>query len=172
MIEECENKNNKWYLLYTKPRSEKKVNVELELMGYETFLPLHKTLKQWSDRKKWVEVPLFNSYLFIKTNVSKHFNIVNTNGIVRFVNFEKKPVIVQDFEINFIKKMLNSNLELEVVLDVLQKGTEIEIIAGPMIGTKGYIVEYRSKKHVMINIESIQQNVVLNVPINMLKALH
>ena len=62
----------RWYLLYTKPRAEKKVALELGLKGYELFLPLQRTLKQWSDRKKWVEEPLFKGYIFIYTVLEKN----------------------------------------------------------------------------------------------------
>ena len=165
------DKNKKWYLLYTKPRYEKKVDAELQLLGFETYLPLNRTLKQWSDRKKWIEEPLFKSYLFINTSISYYYDILNVNGIVKFVNFEKSPVVVNKKDIDFIRKMLGSDLPFEVTNEVIEVGNKVEIISGPMIGIKGQIVEYRSKKQVMVKFNSIPQNVVLNLPLNNLKLL-
>ncbi len=171
MLIDIKDKNKKWYLLYTKPRFEKKVDVELQLLGFETYLPLNRTLKQWSDRKKWVTEPLFKSYLFINTSISYYYDILNVNGIVKFVNFEKSPVVVSEKDINFIRKMLGSNLEVNVLYEDINVGDYMEIISGPMIGVKGQIVEYRSKKQVMVNFNSIKQNVIVNLPLNSLKLL-
>jgi transcription antitermination factor NusG len=171
LLIDIKDKNKKWYLLYTKPRFEKKVDVELQLLGFETYLPLNRTLKQWSDRKKWVTEPLFKSYLFINTSISYYYDILNVNGIVKFVNFEKSPVVVSEKDINFIRKMLGSNLEVNVLYEDINVGDYMEIISGPMIGVKGQIVEYRSKKQVMVNFNSIKQNVIVNLPLNSLKLL-
>lgn len=169
---DIKDKNKKWYLLYTKPRYEKKVNLELQLRGFETYLPLHKTLKQWSDRKKWVEEPLFKSYLFINTSISYYYDILNVNGIVKFVNFEKEPVVVSNKEVDIIRKMMGTDFELEVVVNDFVVGNQVEVVLGPLIGIKGQIVEYRSKKQVIVNFSSIKQNVILNLPISSLKLLN
>jgi transcription antitermination factor NusG len=171
LLIDIKDKNKKWYLLYTKPRYEKKVDAELQLLGFETYLPLNRTLKQWSDRKKWVSDPLFKSYLFINTSISYYYDILNVNGIVKFVNFEKSPVVVNEIEIDFIRKMLGANISVEVLTEGIIEGANIEIISGPMIGIKGQIVEYRSKKQVMVNFNSIKQNVIVNLPLNSLKLL-
>ncbi len=172
MLIDIKDKNKKWYLLYTKPRYEKKVDAELQLLGFETYLPLNRTLKQWSDRKKWVSDPLFKSYLFINTSISYYYDILNVNGIVKFVNFEKSPVVVNEIEIDFIRKMLGANISVEVLTEGIIEGANIEIISGPMIGIKGQIVEYRSKKQVMVNFNSIKQNLIVNLPLSSLKLLN
>jgi transcription antitermination factor NusG len=172
LLIDIKDKNKKWYLLYTKPRYEKKVDAELQLLGFETYLPLNRTLKQWSDRKKWVTEPLFKSYLFINTSISFYYDILNVNGIVKFVNFEKSPVVVNEIEIDFIRKMLGANISVEVLTEGIIEGANIEIISGPMIGIKGQIVEYRSKKQVMVNFNSIKQNLIVNLPLSSLKLLN
>lgn len=169
MLIDIKDKNKKWYLLYTKPRYEKKVNHELQLRGFETYLPLNKTLKQWSDRKKWIEEPLFKSYLFINTSISYYYDILNVNGIVKFVNFEKSPVVVNEKEISLIKQIVGSEIPMEVTKEDLVVGANIEIISGPMHGVKGYIVQNRSNSQVLVSIQSIKQNILLNIPINKIR---
>ncbi|MDP1725445.1 MAG: UpxY family transcription antiterminator [Bacteroidota bacterium] len=161
-----------WYLLYTNPRAEKKVEVELKHKGYEVFLPLHKTLRQWSDRKKLVEVPLFNSYLFVYTELEKHYyQILNVPGIVKFVNFEKKPAIVDPREIELIKLMLGNIKDLENISagEPFEPGQEVEIIAGPLIGTKGKMIEHKGKNKILIELNSIQQSLAVTLPVEFLR---
>ena len=103
----------KWYALYTKSRTEKKTGQELVSKGIETFLPLEKILKEWSDRKKWVEEPLFRSYIFVHINKAEHFKVLNASGIVRFITFEGKAVPIPDLQIEAIKQFIN----LEEIID-------------------------------------------------------
>jgi transcription elongation factor/antiterminator RfaH len=160
-----------WYLLYTAPRAEKKTQLELNKKGYKTFLPLQKTLKKWSDRKKWVESPLFNGYIFIETILEKNYtNILNTKGVVRFVSFGNKPVIVMQRELNLIEKILGFAENLEVTSEIFTLGQKVEVTSGTLMGTKGILVQKNGKKHFMIEIESISQKVLLNIPLKMLKA--
>ena len=77
----------KWYALYTRPRAEKLVYQRLVEAGIETFLPLQKTYRMWSDRKKLVEKPLLSSYVFVKTNKKSFQKVYKTNGVVKFISF-------------------------------------------------------------------------------------
>ena len=163
-----------WYLLYTNPRAEKKAEIELRFLGYEVYLPLHKTLRQWSDRKKMVEVPLFNSYLFVYTELEKNFYpILNVPGVVKFVNFEKKPAIVDPREIELIRLMLGNIQDLENVTagEPIEPGEEIEIIAGPLIGTKGKMIEHKGKNKILIELNSIQQSLAVTLPVEFLRRI-
>lgn len=166
------NKINKivtahWYLLYTKPRAEKKVAAELGLKGYELFLPLQRTLKQWSDRKKWVEEPLFKGYIFINTVLEKNFyDILNTNGVVKFVNFERQPAVVDLREMELVKRLLGEvDISFSTIeLNSLQLCDEVEIIAGPLIGHRGRLSNIQGSNKVILTLSSIQQGLVVTLP--------
>ena len=93
----------KWYAIYTKPRAEKIVNQRLLEEGVETFLPLQKTYRIWSDRKKLVEIPLLPSYLFVRTKVKNFHYVYRIQGIVKFVSFEGKPVSIPQNQIDNIR---------------------------------------------------------------------
>lgn len=156
-----------WYLLYTKPRAEKKVALELELKGYSVYLPLQRTLRQWSDRKKWIEEPLFKSYLFIHTELEKNFyDILNTPGVVKFVNFEKKPAQVNEQELELVKRILGEvDINFSAIeLGSLELGAEVEIIAGPLIGHRGKLSNIQGSSKVILVLSSIQQGLVVTVP--------
>jgi transcription antitermination factor NusG len=176
-----------WYLLYTNPRFEKKVEAELFKRGYEVFLPMHKTLKHWSDRKKWVEEPLFKSYIFIYTVLEKeYFDILNVTGIVKFVNFENKPAVVDSREIALVRLMLGvvgDKIEVNSISEIVnggdekwemngvkwEVGEEVEVIAGPLIGTKGKLIYKNGNKLLQIELESMQQSLLVSMPVEFVK---
>lgn len=161
----------KWYLLYTASRAEKKVDLELRKRGFTTFLPLHKTLRQWSDRKKWVEEPLFKSYLFVNTVLEKHiYEIINTPGAVKFVSFQGKTAIVDERELAMVKRLMGEvDQELEATdYSQLNPGDEIEILGGPLMGTRGQLIQWNGTQKVMVALHSIQQNLILSLPKEML----
>ena len=101
------SKEKKWYALYTKSRTEKKVYQLLTEKGIDTYLPLIKTLKQWSDRKKWVEEPLFRSYIFIKITEKERLNAIRTDGVVRMITFQGKPVSIPNKQIEAVRAYIN-----------------------------------------------------------------
>lgn len=171
-----QQKNNQihWYLLYTNPRAEKKVAAELQQKGHEVFLPLQKTLKVWSDRKKWVDEPLFKSYLFINTVLeSNYYDILNVRGVVKFVNFNSKPIVVNEKEIELVKLMLGVIKEIEVINKInLITGIEVEIISGPLIGEKGKLIQKSGINKVRIELPTIQQNLIITISMDCLKIIN
>ncbi len=155
-----------WYLLYTNPRAEKKVAEELQKKGFEVFLPLQRTLKVWSDRKKWVEEPLFKSYLFVYTELEKNFyTILNTNGIVKFISFRGKTAVVDEREIDMVKKILGdlSFYPESVDKETLKIGDEVEIVKGPLIGNKARLVQTRAGDKILIELNSMQQHILISI---------
>ena len=101
-----QNNGLKWIAIYTKPRHEKSVEKELLKKGFEVYLPLLKERRKWSDRKKWVEFPLFRSYIFVRTQEKNTLFILQTIGVVKLVKFGNKVAIVQDESIRAIKLMI------------------------------------------------------------------
>ena len=156
--------NKKWYAVYTKSRNEKKVNELLAEKGIESYLPLQKTLKQWSDRKKFVEEPLFRSYIFVRIDYKHHIDVLQTQGVVTFVKFAGKPEPVPDKQIEAVKMLLAENYDFEVTNENLKIGDKVEVTQGAMKGLQGELVEYRGKKKVVIRIDTIGQNLLVDIP--------
>lgn len=158
-----------WYAIYTKSRQEKKINEELKELEIESYLPLQKVLRQWSDRKKWVSVPLFNGYIFVHINKKQYYNVLNITGVVKYVSFEGKPVSIPDQQISAIKQYLE---EEEIILDeqlkTLKSGDFVEVIKGPLIGLKGNIVNWRGKHKLLVEINAINQNILITISVTKL----
>lgn len=104
-----------WFVLYTSPRAEKAVAQRLESIGADVYLPLHKTKRKWSDRIKIVEVPLFNSYVFVRAEQRQLGAYLSLNGVVRAVYYMHKPAVVRDDEIEAIKEFLKLAAEREII---------------------------------------------------------
>ena len=153
-----------WAVVYTRSRSEKKLHDKLGEQQIESYLPLRKVLRQWSDRKKWVEEPLFGSYLFVRVSEKERFKVLNTPGAVGYVSFEGTIARVREEEITVIRRLTACELELEAVTDRIEEGTPICIRAGSLIGLRGELVAYRSTQRVVVRIESIQQHIIVSVP--------
>ena len=159
------NDNQKfWYVLYTKPRNEKKVFESLTSAGIEAYLPLVKTLKQWSDRKKWVEEPLFRSYIFVHIDKSEYFNVLNIYGIVRYITFEGKAVPIPENQILAIKQYVGKDFESYDNTQEFNPGDKVEVVKGSLIGLQGRLISIKNKQKVKIEIEAISQSVYLSLP--------
>ena len=167
------NKNNisenKWYALYTRPRAEKLVYQRLVEEGIETFLPLQKTYRMWSDRKKLVEKPLLSSYIFVKTNKKNFRRVYNVNGIVKFISFEGQPVSIPQKQIDNLRLLINSDAEIEVTTEKFAQGDNVEVVNGALIGLTGELIKIGSKNRVVVRIDRLDQNLILKIPLGFLK---
>lgn len=136
----------KWYAIYTHPRAEKLVHSRLLETGVETFLPLQKTYRQWSDRKKLVEKPLLSSYVFVKV-IPKNFPLVyKINGVVKFVSFEGKPVAIPQRQIDNLRLLVDSDAEIEVTGESFAKGDNVRVMSGSLIGLTGELINIKGKE--------------------------
>jgi transcription antitermination factor NusG len=142
-----------WHALYVKSRAEKKAQLDLQAQGIETYLPVQRKLRQWSDRKKWVEMPLIAGYLFVKICRKEYDQVLQSNNVVSYVRFEGKAAIVPDDQIDYLKLMLSQqDNEVEVTHEKLKRGQIIEVVAGPLIGLKGKLQKIKGKNKVAIEL--------------------
>lgn len=164
---ELESKH--WYVVYTRYNAEKKLDKVLSDAGYETFLPLYTSVRQWSDRKKKVSIPLINSVVFVRTfpkELNTLYEFSQVNGILK----EKgKPGIVREEEIKnleIIAQEWNGDL-VEANNDIpLAPGDPIEVIRGPFSGVHGDLVNHNGKHRVVVRLRSMQVEFVINIPKN------
>lgn len=143
------NQNKKkWYAIYTRPRNEKKVFDSLIKKGVEAYVPLRTEIKQWSDRRKKVEIPIISSYVFIKIDYIKEREIIfTTQGFITFVNDNKhNPIIIPESEIDTMRRAIDSSLSIEVNNNLLTKGKKVKINTGPLKDIEGIITDITKHK--------------------------
>ena len=143
-----------WYAVYTKPRWEKKTYSLLLEKGIESYCPLNKVKKKWSDRIKLVEEPLFKSYVFVKLTEEEKTSVRYINGVVNFVYWLGKPAIIRNNEIERIRQFLNEYTNVTVEPIELQPGTKVIIKAGVMMDKEAKVVKDR-RTYVEVEIESL-----------------
>ena len=140
----------KWYVLRTNPRSEKKVAERLTSIGIDHYLPLHKQLKIWHDRKKYVDEVLFKSYIFIYTTEAKRQDVFAVSGIVKYLFVSGKIAVVTEKEIEQIR--IFCTLADVKVEENCKKGDLVEVIAGQFIGLRGELVSETERQKLQVHI--------------------
>ncbi|MFV8270541.1 UpxY family transcription antiterminator [Flavobacterium sp. GT2N3] len=143
-----------WYVVYTKPKWEKKVAEQLRNSGIECYCPLITQVRQWSDRKKKVEVPLFNSYVFVQLPDAERNAVFQSVGVVRYLFWLGKPAVVRDEEISIIKKWMNPSDGNEVSVLSFKVGDAIQLDSGPF-STQKAIVQEVTNTHYVLVLESL-----------------
>ena len=166
-MNELELRERHWHALYVRSRSEKKVLSQLQEMGIEAYLPLVTKMKQWSDRRKKVEEPLFKSYVFVYSNALEYHSILNVYGVMRFVTFEREAVVVPDNQIVAIKKFVEGYEHGEEYkmrnTEELKVGQKVRIINGPMKGLQGRLETIYNKRHLIVYIDVVGQYLPLHL---------
>lgn len=143
-----------WYVVYTKPKWEKKVAEKLNQIGIECYCPLITKVKQWSDRKKKIEVPLFNSYVFVQLEELDRNSVFEVPGVVRYLFWLGKPAIVRDEEIDVIRKSLKSSNISDITVTSIQVGDRIKLDSGAF-SNQDAIVQEVSNTHYILVLESL-----------------
>ena len=163
----------KWLVFYTKSRAEKKADEYLKKSGFESYLPMQQVVRQWSDRKKKVEVPLFNSYLFVYEHESKIPEILKTPSVAWNIRHNGKPAYLREEAMATIKRFIDTGLFLETFsTDKLTIGDEVEVMDGPLRGVQGILTgEYNEEKFSII-METIDQVISVSIDKKLLKKLN
>jgi len=163
-VKEKENKiERKWYAVYTRPRFEKQVLKSLLDQDIEAYLPLIKTMRQWTDRKKIVEVPLFSSYVFVHIDRSFYDQVLQTHGVVKYVSFEGKAACIPSNQIDKLKIVVDSNEKVESTWETRSKGDQVIVAAGSLKGLQGELISEGDRKRVLIRIQGLDQNLIVEV---------
>lgn len=147
---------HQWFAIYTRSRSEKKAYEYLKEEGIEAYVPLKKTLRQWSDRKKMVEMPLIPSYVFVRVSDKDYYKAIDTPYTLRYVTFNGKAAPIPEEEINILKLLMKELPgDVNLVSSNIQKGDLVEVMAGPLVGKKGEVIFSKGKHHFQIRLDPL-----------------
>jgi transcription antitermination factor NusG len=159
-----------WKVIYTASRQEKKVADMLTKFGIEHYLPMVKKLRLWSDRKKWVEVPLFNGYVFVKPTEFQRDKVLETPGVVKYLRYNGEDALLRDVEIDFIMRIIQNGYDVEVSEMQFNKGQLVTITAGPLKGIEAEILRVDGNSNeILIGFETISQTLRVTLPSGILK---
>jgi transcription antitermination factor NusG len=164
----------RWYIWYTRPRAEKKIHERLLNKGIEVFLPLRRERRQWSDRKKWVDAPLFNGYIFTCISEREWEKVTYTEGILTYVRMEGKPAALRHDQVEDIKELCGLSDSVEIVdgADIPVLGEEVIIKGGPFKGLTANAVQYRGLQKIAVHIEQLGKTVLLELPVRFVQRMN
>jgi transcription antitermination factor NusG len=150
-----EKTNKNWYVLYTKPRWEKKVFKSLDKKGVEAYCPLNKVRRKWTDRIKTIEEPLFKSYVFVYVEATEMTEVRYVDGVLNYVYWNGKPAIVKDEEIIEIRKFLSEYDDVSVSSIDIKPADQVMLNTGVMMGATGRVIRVLGNNTVEVRIDSL-----------------
>lgn len=155
----------RWLVVYTKSRAEKKVSEQIEGLGFEAYCPMLRTKKKWSDRWKWVEEPLFRGFVFVRTNWYRQNEVLQLASVIAYLKWMARPAIVREEEMHALKKWLGEASHEDIVVEKYSEGDELLITSGMLAGNQGTVVKQSGKKLILV-IRELGVQVILNMSKN------
>lgn len=163
--------HSSWYALTVKPRHEHAASQHLRAKDLEPFLPTYRALRQWSDRRKELDLCLFPGYVFCRFSYEERLQVLGTPGITSIVGFARKPAPVPDSEIDAIQTMVKSGRAFEP-WPYLRAGDRVRIEEGCLRGLSGALIREKDRWRVVVNIELLQRSVAVEVDREALTPIH
>jgi transcription antitermination factor NusG len=151
-----------WFAIQVKPRHEFATARLLRSKGYEEFVPSYRSRRQWTDRVKVIDAPLFTGYVFCRFNAEIRWPVISTEGVIRVVGNSQGPEAIPDYEIESIRKIMVSGLDL-LPCDYLKTGDRARIAVGPLAGVEGKLTGIRNRRQLILSIDLLQRSVVVDV---------
>ena len=153
-----------WFAVRTRSRHEKLVAKQLENQGIESFLPVVTQTRNWSDRRKQIETPLFSGYAFLRMIHSSddRVRVLRTQGVVSFVGVQGTGTPIPDYQIEDIKTLVASRISYEE-RPFLRVGQRVRVRGGALDGMQGILVAENGDRSLVISVEPIQRSLYVRV---------
>jgi len=161
-----------WYLIYTRPRQEKKVHAELAEKKIESFLPMRKVLRLWHDRRKYIDEPLFPSYVFVYLETLRsYYDGINLDGSLYYVRAGCKVARVSEKVISNIRMITCRGQDIEVSDANWQPGRQLVISKGVLTGLACEVVRVDGKQKILVRVNLLRRSLLLSMPTENLMAI-
>ena len=157
-----------WYVVYTKPKSEKKLSEYLQRKGVTTFLPLIRTRRKWSDRYKWIEKPAFDSYLFVRIDYrAQSLEILRAPQAVNFVHNAGEPAMLRNEEIEIIRTAVENFSDSLVIHDSskFSQGQKVIVNFGPFAGKEAIVEKVQGKTLLVVSFPSLNKSLQVELSV-------
>ena len=155
-----------WYACYTRGRHEKKVASHLDSRNIETFLPVHRQDVQWSDRRKWVDRPLFPSYVFARFTASELPQVLSTSGLVTILRTGGKLAVIPDAEIENVRRFADVITDHRIVPEretLIEAGDRVRVVTGPFAGIEGVAVLRRGRRRLLVALSTVAEGLAVDL---------
>jgi transcription antitermination factor NusG len=160
----------KWSVVYTYPHAEKRIAEKLNEKNIPTCLPMQTETRQWSDRRKKIQCPIFPNYVFVQAHRMDHYKILSVPGVTRFILIDGKPVTISETEMKSIRLLAESSTRV-VREDYYHVGDKVRVISGPFTGLQGMLIEKNGNKRFFVRFDSIEQAVSVIIDVRFLEGI-
>jgi len=157
------NREYRWHAVYTRLNHEKTVEKSLLDQNIEVYLPTIKKLHTWSDRKKWVETPLFKSYVFVRVSHKEYFRVLQISSVLNYICFGGKASVIPDQQIDMVKRILKEEMECEVANRPYEPRERVQITGGPLAGQQGEVVKCDGKHYMLLRIDHLSHSLMVRI---------
>ncbi len=152
----------RWYALTVRHQHERQTERLLQLQGWETLVPLYRTKRQWSDRVKEIELPLFGGYVFCRFSPSDRIRVEDTPGVAQIVKFNGQAAEIEVAEIERIQAMLATKIRLSP-WPYLRAGDRVRVERGPLRGFEGILLRDGDASRLVVSVEMLQRSIAAEV---------
>ena len=158
----------KWYVIVSRMRHYRKASAILEKLGFSFYLPIQRQLHYWSDRKKWIDVPILSPYIFLFSNELERRKLFQSSNSFHFLNNDGSLATAREEEIEKVKMLCNYSSEIKVEKDPIKRGDPVNVNGGPLCGMNGYALQENGKHRFLVKILSLGQFVSVDIDSNWL----
>lgn len=151
-----------WFAVQVIPQHEQKVSVQLRQKGQEVFLPMLPVRRQWSDRTKLSEQPLFPGYVFCRIERSSFGLILGTQGVYRIISFGGKAYPLSDDEILCLRQVVNSGRSISTI-PYFSVGQKVQVIGGPLSGITGIVARLKGQDRLVISVDLLMRSIAVDI---------
>jgi transcription antitermination factor NusG len=152
----------RWYAIKTRSRHEKRVRDQLLQRDIVTFLPVHDSWRQWKDRKKKVELPLFPGYCFACFPLVERLRVLNVLGVSHLVSINGRPEPIREDEIEAIQRLVCTKLQYDPH-PFLEEGMDVEVVRGPLAGVRGKLLRKDRVTRLVLAVTLVRQAAVVEI---------
>lgn len=153
----------RWFAVYTKYKREKAVFRRLQEKGIETYLPLQQLVRQYTRKTRIVELPLISCYLFARVTKQEYVPVLETEGVLDFVNFSGKIIAIPEKEISIMRRLVGEKMDLEIEPRRFRPGQEVEIVEGNLMGIRGVLLECYNDKNFLVELNRTGYNLCMHI---------
>jgi transcription termination/antitermination protein NusG len=161
-----------WYACHTRARHEKRVESLLRERGFDSYLPTFPRIRQWKDRRKLVDWPLFPGYVFGRFAVGEMHRVVSIPGVATIVRTNGRPVPVRHEDLDNVRRFARGLAEVAVEPEVVAfvgVGEWVRVKAGPFEGVCGLVLERRTRRRVLVGVAAIGQGLEVDIDVRLLE---
>jgi len=153
----------RWFAVRVQARFEKSAELLLRGKDYETFLPLFRVRRQWSDRIKELELPLFPGYLFCRFDpAGRWLSLLQTPGVLHVVGAGRVPTPIEESEISAVRALLRSGVAVHP-WPFLGIGQRVRIYRGPLEGLEGIILKSKPQYRLVLSVTLLRRSVAAEI---------